>query len=77
MKHTDEASPVQELVMFYACPWDSVLGGHPVRYLKGFLIATFVMENEAEEYAKYRNEMLAKYNTTDTGAIEHLESARD
>lgn len=57
--------------MFYACPWDGNLGGYPVRYLKGFLVAIFVQESEAQDYARYRNAALQKYNTTDTGVIKH------
>lgn len=71
MSNTDEASPVQGDVMFYACPWNEHWHGYPVRYLKGFLVAAFVMENEAQDYAKYRNAALAKHDTTDTGVIEH------
>lgn len=48
-------------------------GGYKVRsFHQGSCnVATFVCESEAEDYCKYRNKMMHKFNTTDVGKYKH------
>jgi len=64
-------APLETLVMFRSCRYDSLRGGHPVVRYPELLVAVFICEEEAEDYASYRNAMLAKHDTTDVSVYNH------
>ena len=64
-------APLETLVMFRSCPYDSSRGGHPVVRHDALLVAFFICEEDAKDYASYRNAMLAKHDTTDVSVYNH------
>jgi len=58
---------------FYLAGYDKEVGGYCINSkMQGDCkVAIFVCESEAIDYAKYRNNMLRKYNTTDVSQYEH------